>query len=155
MPDLLELRQVVSALLGAAIALLGQSVVRRAAAARTGKRLAVAFWEELSAVNFYGSGAGAAAPNFAGFSSQTFDTLFREMAQVLPEHLSRDLMRYHWRMKYLEETKSVSIPTTGGVNRQFFDEGKALNHELRQRLNHYGKRSLASVFFRPGEVYKG
>jgi hypothetical protein len=134
---ILELKQVVAALLGAILALLGQWVVRRGARASTARRLAVAFWEELSAANFYGP---ATNPNFAGFSSQTFDSLFRDMADALPGSLVRDLMRYHWRMKYLEETKSISIPSFGGVNPQFWREASDLRDQLLHRLDRYAKR---------------
>ncbi|MDP3910138.1 MAG: hypothetical protein Q8Q14_07080 [Gemmatimonadales bacterium] len=96
---------------------------------------------------------GGGSPNFAGFSAQTFDSLFREMAESLPETVARDLMRYHWRMKYLEEMKPVSIPSTGHVNRQFWAEAKDVRDSLLARLDHYRKRSLASVFLRPAEVY--
>jgi len=111
--------------------------VRRGAKANTARQLAVAFWEELSAVNFYGA---ATSPNFAGFSSQTFDSLFRDMAEALPDSLTRDLMHYHWRMTYLEEMKPVSIPSSGGVNPQFYQEAKDLRDQLLQRLDKYGKR---------------
>ena len=81
-------------------------------------------------------------PNFAGFSSQTFDSLFRDMADALPDSLVRDLMRYHWRMKYLEEMKPVSIPSSGGVNPQFWEEAKDLREQLLQRLDSYSKRRV-------------
>jgi hypothetical protein len=98
-------------------------------------------------VNFY----GGASPNFAGFSTQTFDTLFREVAEALPESLARDLMRYHWRMKYLEEAKSITIPSTGGVHPIFWSESKDLHDRLLQRLDRYSKRWLVSLFFHQGE----
>lgn len=141
--NLLELKQVVAALLGALLALLGQWVVRRATRVSTARRLAAAFWEELGAVNFYGS---TPKPNFAGFSSQTFDSLFREVAETLPESLARDLMRYHWRMKYLEEMKPVSIPIAGGVNPQICQEAKDLRDQLLPRLDRYTNRCFLFLF---------
>ncbi len=137
---MIEFKQVVSAFIGAILALAAQWIVRRAVRARTAKRLALAFWEELSAVHFYGP---ENKPNFAGFSSQTFDTLFQEMASTLPESLARDLMRYHWRMKYLEEMKPVTIPSSGGVNPTFWKEAKQTREGLLARLDHYaGRRTL-------------
>jgi hypothetical protein len=135
--------------LGAIFALLGQSLTRRVTRARTGKRLAIAFWEELSAVNFYGP---PESPNFAGFSSQTLDSLFREVADSLPESMARDLMRYHWRMKYMEEMKSITIPTSGHVNTKFWAEAKELRDRLLTRTGLYGARSVVSVFARSRET---
>jgi hypothetical protein len=142
----LELKQVVAALLGATVALLGQALTRRAQKIRTARRLAVAFWEELSAVHFYGP---ADTPNFAGFSSQTFDSLFRELAETLPEALARDLMRYHWRMKYMEEQK---LYTQGRVNLQFWREARGLQERLLERLKHHGNRAFVSLFVRSSET---
>ena len=82
MAQFLELKQVLAAFLGATIALVLQGLVRRGQRIRLAKGLAVAYWEELSAVHFYGP---ATNPNFAGFSSQTFDSLFRDTAEALPE----------------------------------------------------------------------
>lgn len=140
--DFLELKQLVAALLGAMLALAGQWLVRRGAKAGAARRLAVAFWEELNAVNFYGP---ANQPNFAGFSSQTFDSLFRDMAEVLPDSLARDLMRYHWRMKYLQEMKPVSIPASGGVNPQYCAEAQSLRDQLLARLARYSE--CKTLFF--------
>ena len=142
---MLELKQVVSALLGAIVALLGQSVAARAQRSRAAKRLAQASWEELSAAHFYGP---EDKPTFAGFSSQTFDTLFRELAE-LPETLARDLMRYHWRMKYMEEMK----PHTGDhVNPQFWRDARDLRASLLPRLETYAARHGLSLFFRAREL---
>jgi len=150
LPALLDLKQVVSALIGAVIALSGQYVVHRFGRARTGRRLALAFWEELSAVNFYGG--PSSPPNFAGFSAQTFDSLFREVAETLPESLARDLMRYHWRMKYLEEAKTVTIPSSGGVHPKFWAESKDLHDRLLPRLDRYSQRSVLGVALHQGEL---
>jgi hypothetical protein len=118
--------------------LLGALIIRRIVKARTAQRLAVAFWEELSAVHF---SPPTEAISFAGFSSQTFDTLFKDFAETLPETLGRDLMRYHWRMKWLEEIRS---DLRG--NAEFLREAQTQNADLRYRLAKYGRRSLFSVF---------
>ena len=141
---LLDLRQLVSAFIGAALALVGQWLVRKAAKAWTAKRLALAFWEELKAVNFYGS---AQHIDFGGFSSQTFDTLFRELAESLPETLARDIMRYHWRMKYLEESRPV-----GPMNQQFWSDAKELHQRLLARCDHHKKRKVPTLMFWPWET---
>ena len=141
---MLELRQVVAALIGAILALVGQSVASRARSTRVAKRLTRAFWEELSAVNFYGPDD---KPTFAGFSSQTFDTMFRELGE-LPESLARDLMRYHWRMKYMEEMKPI---TRDHVNPQFCREARDLRGSLLPRLDAYSGHGAFRLFLRATE----
>jgi hypothetical protein len=141
----LELRQVTAALFGAIMALGGQALARRLLTARTAKRLCMAFWEELQAVNFY---EGGGVPNFAGFSSQTFDSLFQELAHSLPETLTRDLMRYHWRMKYMEEMK----PVIGHAQPVFWAAAKQLHAQLSVRLDHFANRWTGAVFVRSGET---
>jgi len=143
---LIEPKQLLSAFIGAVFALVGQWLIRRAGKAWTAKRLAVAFWEELTAVSFYGP--PQYGPNFGGFSSQTFDTLFRELAESLPETLARALMQYHWRMKYLNEQKSDGT----ALNQTFWDEAKELHSRLRNRLDHFGRRHVLSLIFRPRET---
>ena len=142
----IELKQLVSAFIGAALALVGQWLIRKAAKAWTAKRLSLAFWEELSAVGFYGPPQHA--PNFGGFSSQTFDTLFRELAESLPETLARDVMRYHWRMKFLEETKVAG----GTPNLPFWNEAKELHERLLARFDHHNKRRVPVLMFWPWET---
>ncbi len=143
MQEFLELRQVVTGLIGgvigAGLALLSRAFTERLARARLAKRLARAFWEELAAIEFNGQGG------FAGFTSQTFDTLFREMANALPENLTRKLMRYHWRMKFLEEMKPTPHP-------KFAAEAEQSNQDLRGRLDRYADRKTLSVFLWHGEV---
>ncbi len=150
--DVLELKQVVPALvgviIGAILTLLGQSLTRRAVRAKTAKLLAMAFGEELSAVQFWGPTPRA---HFAGFSSQTFDSLFREVLESLPVPLVRDLMRYHLRMKYMAEMQQVTAPASLGVNQQLWANAKELDEKLRERLCHYGQRCWLSIFLRPGE----
>ena len=141
---MLDPKLVFSAVIGAALALLGQAFSHEVKRARTARRLCVALWEELSAVYFY----TGEIPNFAGFSSQVFDSLFRDLADALPESLARDVMRYHWRMKYLEEVKSV---TAGRVNTHFLGEAQSLRERLLKRLDHYSKRSTGDVLFEPQE----
>jgi hypothetical protein len=146
MSSLLEVKQLVSAFIGAALALVGQWLIRKAAKAWTAKRLSLAFWEELNAVTFYGP--PQYAPNFGGFSSQTFDTLFRELAESLPETLARDVMRYHWRMKFLEETR-----TAGGTpHQQFWNEAKELHESLVARFDHHKRRRVPTLMFWPWET---
>ena len=144
--DLLSL--LLAALLGARLALWQSARLAKDRRARTARNLCVAFWEELSATAFYGP---ASAPNFAGFSSQVFDTLFGEMADSLPETLVRDVMRYHWRMKYMEDHKRYTIPTTGGVNPKFWEEMRSLHDNLRTRLKLYSERAHEDILRRPDE----
>ena len=148
--DVFELKQFVAALLAAILTLSGQSLWRRLGRARTAKALAVAFWEELSAVHFYGPEDKA---NVVGFSSQTFDAMFREMAESLPDTLARDLMRYHWRMKYLQDTKPhIGLDKGGGLNPQFWREAKELHARLRSRLEHLTTRATRTLLFRVRET---
>ena len=152
MGEFLQLTQVVSALFGAGIALVLQSGWVRLNRVHAGQRLSMAFWEELSAVNFYDTGDG---PKFAGFTSQTFDTLFREMAISIPADLSRALMQYHWRMKWLAERISlVGIPgdVFSEADMQFLREAKEENRTLLLRLKHYETRKAISVFLRPRQT---
>lgn len=149
MAEVIEFKQVVAGLIGAVLALAAQWLLREATKARTAKRLSTALWEELSATQFYGPAPRA---NFAGFSSQTFDGLFREVAEALPESLSRDLMRYHWRMKYMESMKSVTIPSSGGVHPEMWSEAKNLHSRLLSRLEHYGARHWVSLLFWTSET---
>jgi len=89
--------EILAGFIGAFLALLGQGIWERARKAWLARRLALAFREELCAVEFDPSNV----PRIGGFSSQTFDTLFRDMAEALPDSLIADLMRYHLRMKLL------------------------------------------------------
>ena len=133
-------------LAGAAIALFGQWIVNRARNAYTAKRLALAFYEELSAVAFtdmFVSQGNVAVRRIGGFTSQTFDTLFVAVATTLPRSLTKALMRYHWRMKMLSDfQKKVghldSWPT-------FFDEAKAARNELKPRLKRYEQRHVLGI----------
>lgn len=91
---------------------------RRANAA---KALAEAFWEELNATG-WGNWATSGAADYwqaGGFTSQTFDTQFALMAEVLPPTLQRALMRYHWQMKYIVgfEDKTSQYPPGGHGNK--------------------------------------
>jgi hypothetical protein len=142
----IQLSDLVSAFIGAALALVGQWLIQKAAKAWKAKRLSLAFWEELSAVNFYGPPQHA--PNFAGFSSQTFDSLFSELAESLPETLARDVMRYHWRMKFLDETKSGG----GTPHLQFWNEAKSLHEVLLVRFDHHKRRKVPTLMFWPWET---
>ena len=105
-------------LIGVAIGVvgtLGASLIRhRFETAVTSKRLASAFEEELRAVAFNQIG-NPQSPIYsvAGFSTQTFDSLFIQMAQSMPTSLVQDLMRYHWRMKYLMATTASNAHKMG------------------------------------------
>ena len=112
------------------------------------QRLCTAFWEELSAVNFYRALGGW---KFAGFSSQTFDSLFREMSETIPNSLAKILMRYHWKMKYLEAIK-VSTSSIQGFSQQDWENARDLRDRLLARLKHYKSRSLRDVFNNPKET---
>jgi hypothetical protein len=65
----------------------------------------------------------------------------------MPETIARDLMRYHWRMKYMQEMKRVSTP-----NKRFFDEAKELHGRLLERLKHHSVRRLVPLFLRMSET---
>jgi hypothetical protein len=146
MLEYFDLKQLVSAFIGATLALAGQWLVRRAAKAWTAKRLTIAYWEELSAVQFYGPPRHAL--NFGGFSSQTFDTLFRDLAESLPESLARDIMRYHWRMKYLTDQRKVD----GTPNQRFAEAAQELHGRLKERLSQYSRRRIIPLMIRQAET---
>jgi len=155
MGEFLQLTQVVSALIGALFALGLQQVAGRWRKALTGQRLSYAFWEELSAVDFYD---GYNGPTFGAFTSQTFDTLFREMAISMPVDLSRALMQYHWRMKWLaEKTPLLGVPgdVLSDEDKRFLLEAKEGNRTLLLRLHHYAERWTIGVVFRSGETIPG
>ena len=140
---MLELKQVLSAFLGAALAIAGQWVLRKISKAWSAKRLALAFSEEMSAASFYDTSDGRS--DFAGFSSQTFTSLYRELAESLPESLVRDVMRYHWRMKYLAEVRSAGWPE------KFYQEAKSLNGDLKDRFARFTRRRVPSLVLYPWE----
>jgi hypothetical protein len=66
--------------------------------------------------------------------------------------MARDLMRYHWRMKYMEEMKAVTMPTSGHVNSKFWEEAKELRGRLLIRTELYAARSVVSLFVRSSET---
>ncbi|UCG89231.1 MAG: hypothetical protein JSW71_12100 [Gemmatimonadota bacterium] len=148
MNELLQLTYVVSGLIGAVFALLGQAITRRATRAHTAQNLSMAFWEELNAVAF----TPGEKPNFAGFSSQTFDSLFKEMAEAMPASLTRGVMRYHWLMKYLEEMKPITMQLSGGVPKNRWADAESLHRRLLARLEHDSDRYWISIFLRSGET---
>lgn len=86
---------------GSLLTLTDRAVRTRWRDVQTAQALAVALWEELQAVEFSIRGGDVV---FAGFGSQVFDSLFSDIAHSFPEGLSRKVMRYHWRMKYLQQT---------------------------------------------------
>jgi hypothetical protein len=150
MSEFLELKQVVSALVGAVLALLGQALIRKGTRARTARKLCIAFWEELKAVNFYGP---ADKPNFAGFSSQTFDSLFKEIADTLPESLACALMRYHWRPReadgVVHGSALTGYPQIGFAADDHSEKHPAVRqpgdtHPLRNLMRDFGQDGLFS-----------
>jgi hypothetical protein len=150
---LLRLDQIVSAFVGAGIALGVQWIVARARRAATARSLAIAFWEELSAAQFASNGVdNKGRPQFftiGGFSSQTFDSLFREMAQSLPDSLARDLMRYHWRVKFLLEAHKGDDYLDGHA--KFYHVAEGLRTGLLDRLKFYSGRSVVRLMLLGGE----
>ena len=134
--------------IGIAATLVTQWLLARVAHVRTAQRLAVSFAEELSGVHFY---PPEDRPNVVGFTSQTFDTLFREAATSLPETLFRDLMRYHRLLRQIEELKPSTMPDRWSVIPRMWTEARALHSDLRPRLIAYSARTAVSVFIHPGE----
>ncbi len=83
-------------ILGAAIGLLSNIGVERWKAERRRTVVLLALEEELRAVAF-----NPPARSFGGFTSQTFDALFSDIAALLPPETARRIIRYHLRMKHL------------------------------------------------------
>ena len=150
---------IASAFVGAAIALLLEWLLKhRASQGWTAKRLALAYREELAAVAFnaqrktwdpenteMGDGDGFVRhPEIAGFSSQTFDTLFREFAESFPEGLARDLMRYHWKTKFLVEEQDRHY-TNLAAHRDSFDEAERARSQLLKRLERYAELGIGRL----------
>lgn len=147
MSELIELKQLLSALIGALLALMGRALWERWRKAWIAKRLAVAFWEEMKGVEF---GRDAQGPQFAGFSSQTFDTLFSELAESLPDALARSLMQYHWRMKFLEQVQHHGRLYEFS---KFVNEAETTWKELLGRLDRYGARSVTRLMLNRAEKW--
>ncbi len=77
------------------------------------------------------------------------------MANSIPADLSRALMQYHWRMKWLAEKISLlAIPgdVLSEADMQFLREAKEENRTLLLRLQHYEARGTISVFLRPRQT---
>jgi hypothetical protein len=130
--------ELLAGFVGAVLALLGQGVWDRFRKASIARGLAIAYWEELSAVRI----KTVDVPQIGGFSSQTYDTLFRELAEVMPDSLMRDLMRYHWRMKLLD----ASQEGRGGVSWVTgLQEAEELRDDLLARLNRYADREISDL----------
>lgn len=131
--------EVLSGLTGAFAALAGRALIVRWRQTSEAQGLAIALWEELQAVEFSDLGTGMV---FAGFSSQVFDTLFADIAHLFPEGLARDVMRYHWRMKYLEETKES--PWRGW--HEMAEEARNQHEALSADLDAYGEAIRLGLF---------
>jgi hypothetical protein len=117
----------------------------------TSKVLAEVMWEELSALAFVGASA-------AGFTSRVFDTQFHTVFW-LPASLRRDLLRYYWRMKYLDGQWKL-LPPPGLVSereaaerldrikllQEWLDEMEVLRDRLLERLRWYADRFTIRLF---------
>ena len=132
-----------SALIGAAIAILSRAAYLRYSNIKSARHISFALLEEMGKTIFYPS----EQPNFVHFSKQTFDHFFREISVSLPESLVRDIMKYHWRMDYMENHKSITMCSSGGVSREYFEECKNLNDSLLKRLKNYTSKKLSTLFF--------
>lgn len=148
--------ELVAALTGAIVAVvLDRVVIARVQAATTARALAMAFSEELAAVEFSKPESGSGrrqAPEFAGFSSQTFDTLFEELAGTLPKSLAEDLMRYHWRMKFFAD--QLAHGHNLGERVQMLDEAITTHARLAIRLRIYAQRSVLGLTFNRQETVR-
>ncbi len=144
----LSWQSLATAFFGGAIALAGQTLFLRHASAKTAQRLAAAFWEELSAAYFYNDGSYR---GFTGFSSQVFDSLFKETAEAFPDSLARDVMRYHWRMKFLHADQARN-ELGHPANQGFVTEAEQLRARLLLRLDHYSKREAQDLVLDPAET---
>jgi len=82
-------------LLGAALAIGGEILMERWRDTRRRRVLALALEEELRAVYFDDHG-------FGGYTAQTFDEFFPEIAALLPPNLAREVIRYHFRMNHFK-----------------------------------------------------
>ncbi len=98
---------VIGAILGATFALVGQFFLENWKAARRRKALRMVLREELRAVRF-----DPPKHSFGGFTSQTFDQLFADVALLLPMETAQRVIRYHFRMKHLEERIRERDPHT-------------------------------------------
>lgn len=136
------------AFVGAVIALVGQGVFERWKTVRLGRSLAGALWEELSATEFAEHGGQL---TYGGFSTQVFDTLFADISHSLPESLKRAVLRYHWKMKFVQ-----TIGEDGHTSAFFIDRhlGEAFLQwdDLRARLACYEVRPLIALFLRNEEL---
>lgn len=138
------------AIVGSGVTILAQVLASRYRKGTAARGLAIALWEELSAVQF---AMASPVPDFAGFSSQVFDSLFGELAVTLPETLFRSVVRYHWRMKYLEQLRS-----TGGMGLTplpwptLCQDAHAQHECLLPRLKTFGKRNAFGLMIRRREA---
>ena len=135
-----DLREPLLLFLGALLAVAGQRALEYERKARVAKRLALAFKEELDAVQFDSNPPEKGKPlhrRIGGYTSQTFDTLFVEMAVTLPEELAVALMRYHWRMNFLRDCHK-KLPYLDQWA-EFFNEASKARDELLPRLRRYAK----------------
>ena len=160
---------ILAAVIGGIIALLLDWLLKhRVTQAWKARRLAHAFYEEMDATEFNQVMPGKEVPvrpdtktaadatglDILGFTSQTFDTLFGDVVEALPETLVRDLMQYHWKMKFLidEQTKGPTVllkkHTSGFVYAEQCWFG------LKDRLKDYKEKAIWKLVLRRGETFQ-
>ena len=152
-PSVIELKQVVAAFLGAALALLGQGFVARGRRAVTARALCVALREEFNTarVDVYERRHGEPsefALALGRVSTQTFDTLFREMVLFLPASLTQDLMRYYLALKAIVASRGTD---RFGAMQDFEAELEEQYGSLLPRLKTYSERWLLRLMLWSGE----
>ncbi len=152
-PSVIEVKQVMAAFLGAALALIGQGLVARGRRAVTGRALCIALLEEFNAarVDVYERPHGDSSEfafALSRVSTQTFDTLFREMVLSLPASLTRDLMRYHLALKAIVASHGRDH---FGAQKDFDAELSGLYGSLLARLESYGGQWRLRLMLWSGE----
>ena len=90
--------------LGAAVALFGQFILEHWRESKRRTVILLALEEELRAVAFK-----PGSKYISGFTSQTFDELFADIAALLPPVTARRVIRYHLRMKHLDGIYRVML----------------------------------------------
>lgn len=145
------LQLILSGFVGAALALLSQFAIRRWRSATTARAIAVALWEELSAIEILSRTPDGA--RFDGFTSQTFDTLFSEMALTFPESLFRAVVRYHWKMGLAVKAATDDFGRVNTRARPSLAAKEAMDQrdDLLPRLEAYAVLPPRRLFFRRGE----
>ena len=139
---------------GAIIAVLADRyIAARLHGAYTIRRLARSFIEELCAVEFTTDPANP-PPRFAGFSSQTFDSFFAQLAQWMPDRYLVPLMRYHWRMKFLDDIRRRSAEQQRAiyVDPDSIDEMAALRDSPLELMQECANTYILDLAFWPTKL---